>query len=415
MRYECDTSTNILVNSEKGEKMADFYLANGNVMDVRAGTFSQTDLKISGKKITAVGEDVPEGADIVDCTGKYLVPGIMDAHVHLIWEGTAADPMYETIRDGNYLNFAKGVANAEKSLRAGVTTVRDVGCNDDCSIPLAHAVHIGLIRGANILPAGGAIQGSYGHCPMIGSIANTKEQLIDKIKHLKGYNIEMSIPPVHWIKIMASGGAAGLEDLGPCMYSPEELETIVYEAHRLNMKVAAHALSYDAIAKCVDAGIDTIEHGGALNEELLQKMKENGQCWVPTLQVYRELAAGSGIIADVIVEKARVVMENQKKAFAAAIKIGTKIVAGSDAGSPNFGPHPSILKELVAMHEFGMPAEAVIRSATLTPAEELGVKDRGVLEAGKIADIVVLNANPLENLHAFTESLHAVYKEGTLV
>lgn len=395
--------------------MTEFYFVNGNVLDVRTGTFSQTNLKISGKKIVAVGKEVPEGASTVDCTGKYLVPGIMDAHVHLVWEGTAPDPMYETVRDGDYLNFAKGVASAEKSLKAGVTTVRDVGCNDDCSIPLARAVNIGLIKGSHIVPSGGAIQGSYGHCPMIGSIANTKEQLIDKIKRLKGYNIEMSIPPLHWIKIMASGGAAGLEDVGPCMYSPEELETIAYEAHRLNMKVAAHALSRDAISKCIDAGIDTIEHGGALDEELLLKMKENGQCWVPTLQVYRELAAGRGVIADVIVEKATIVMENQKKAFAAAMKIGTKIVAGSDAGSPNFGPHPSILKELVAMNEFGMPADAVIRSATLVAAEELGVQDRGVLEAGKIADIVILDANPLEDLHAFTEGLNSVYKEGTLV
>ena len=107
--------------------------------------------------------------------------------------------------------------------------------------------------------------------------------------------------------------------------------------------------------------------------------------------------------------------ENQKKAFAAAMKIGTKIVAGSDAGSPNFGPHPSIFKEMLAMQENGMPADAVIRSATSLAAEELGVKDRGVLAEGKIADIVILDANPLEDLHAFTENLHAVYKEGCLV
>ena len=128
--------------------------------------------------------------------------------------------MSDTIRDGDYLNFAKGISNAEKSLKAGVTVVRDVGCNDDCTLPMAKAINTGLIQGSTILPAGGAIQGSYGHCPMIGSIANTKEQLIDKIKRLKGYNIEMAIPPIHWVKIMASGGAAGLEDVGPCMYSP---------------------------------------------------------------------------------------------------------------------------------------------------------------------------------------------------
>ena len=152
--------------------------------------------------------------------------------------------MGDTVKDGDYICFARGVAGAMDSLRAGVTTVRDVGSNDDCAIPLASAINRGIIPGANIIPAGGAIQGSYGHCPMIGFIANTEAQLIERIKRLKGYDIEMRIPPVHWAKIMASGGAAGLEDVGPCMYSPRELEALAYECHRLNMKVAAHALSY---------------------------------------------------------------------------------------------------------------------------------------------------------------------------
>ena len=396
--------------------MSEFYMVNGNVLDVKEGVFHKTTVKVTNGYITSLEAAVPTGAETVDCSGKYLVPGVMDAHVHLVWSGITPDPMSETIKDGDYLNFAKGISNAEKSLKAGVTVVRDVGCNDDCTLPMAKAINTGLIKGCTILPAGGAIQGSYGHCPMIGSIANTKEQLIDKIKRLKGYNIEMALPPIHWVKIMASGGAAGLEDVGPCMYSPEELEAIAYEAHRLNMKVAAHALSYDAISKCIDAGIDTIEHGGALTEELLSKMKEKDLCWVPTLAVYKELAAGKGIVADVIVEKATVVTENQKKAFAAAMKIGTKIIAGSDAGSPNFGPHPSIFKEMYAMNDYGMPAAEVIRSATIYEAEEFGIDaKRGSLEEGKFADIVVLDKNPLEDLHAFTENLCAVYKEGILV
>lgn len=402
---------------EKEEKwVAAFYFVNGKVLDVENGVFFSASLKIVDGMITAIGVEPSADAVRVDCQGKYLVPGVMDAHVHLVWSGVSPDPMSETRKDGNYLNFAKGISNAERSLRSGVTVVRDVGCNDDCTLPMAKAINTGLIQGSTILPAGGAIQGSYGHCPMIGSIANTKEQLIDKIKRLKGYNIEMSIPPIHWIKIMASGGAAGLEDVGPCMYSPEELEAITYEAHRLNMKVAAHALSYDAISKCVDAGVDTIEHGGALTEELLIKMKEKNICWVPTLAVYKELAAGRGIVADVIAEKAAVVTENQKKIFAKAMEIGTRIVAGSDAGSPNFGPHPSIFKEMYAMNAYGMPAAKVIRGATLDAAEEFGIAGkRGSLEVGKLADVLILGKNPLEDLHAFTQNLCAVYKEGILV
>ena len=157
------------------------------------------------------------------------------------------------------------------------------------------------------------------------------------------------------------------------MYSPKELETLVYEAHRLNMKVAAHALSYDAISKCVDAGIDTIEHGAEMTEEILLKMKEQGQCWVPTVAVYKSLVESEGIIADVIVEKAKVVAENQRKSFKKAMEIGVKIILGSDAGSANFGPHPSAYLEMFTMHEYGMPNADVIRCATIAAANELGI------------------------------------------
>ena len=95
--------------------MEEFYLVNGKILDVRTGKFIKADLKITGKQIASVQEKASTEAKKVDCSGKYLIPGIMDAHVHLVWEGTAKDPMYETVRDGNYLNFAKGVSSAEKS------------------------------------------------------------------------------------------------------------------------------------------------------------------------------------------------------------------------------------------------------------------------------------------------------------
>ena len=400
-----------------GENDMGFWFFNVNVIDVKKGTvIKNANVKVSGGKIAEITSTLPaDTGEGIDMGGKYLMPGIIDTHVHLVWEGTSADPMSDTVRDSNYVNFAKGVASAQKSLKAGVTTVRDVGSCDDTAIPLASAINRGIIEGCNIVPCGGAIQGSYGHCPMIGTIANTSVELVKLIKELKGYNIEMRIPPTHWIKIMASGGAAGLEDVGPCMYSPEELNCITYEAHRLNMKVAAHALSYDSISKCVDAGIDTIEHGADMTEAILEKMKAGGQTWVPTLAVYKDLSESRGIIADIIVDKATAVTEKQKKAFKIAVKIGARIALGTDAGSPNFGPHPSAFKEMKVMNEFGMPVSEVIKCSTITAAEVLGIGEKiGSVENGKIADLIVLDKNPLEDLSAFDE-VSAVYKAGELI
>ena len=270
-----------------------------------------------------------------------------------------------------------------------------MGACNDVTIPLTAAINRNIIKGCHIIPCGGAIQGTYGHCPMIGYICDTSEDLIRRIKQLKAAYAQYQVHQPHWIKIMASGGAAGLEDVGPCMYSPEELKVIVSEAHRLNMQVAAHALSYDSISKCVDAGIDTIEHGADMTEEILRKMKAHGQTWIPTLAVYKMLSESRGVIPDMMVEKSILVTQKQRAAFKLAMEIGVNIALGSDAGSANFGPHPAAFLEMAAMEDYGMPKEQVLRSATIEAARILGLeKTLGTLEAGKRADFVILDQEP---------------------
>ena len=393
--------------------MAEFYLKNANVVDVRNKTIREGQcLRVADGKFAECTE-IPAGAQVIDCNGKYVSPGLIDAHVHLVWDGRSPDPMTDTVVDGDFVSFARGVENALLSLKAGVTYTRDVGSCNDTAFPLAESINRGIVPGCRIIPCGGAIQGSYGHCPMIGTICDTEAELIAKIKQLKAMYVKHKIAGPHWIKIMASGGAAGLEDVGPCMYSPKELETIAYEAHRLNMKVAAHALSFDAISKCVDAGIDTIEHGAEMTPEILQQMKDNGQTWVPTLAVYKMLAESRGVIADIIVDKSEIVTVKQKASFAKAMEMGTNIIMGSDAGSANFGPHPSGLVEMLAMEDYGMPKDEVLRRSTIHSAETLGIKNYGAVEPGYTADFVVLNMNPLtEGVKAYMNGLETVYKSG---
>jgi imidazolonepropionase-like amidohydrolase len=394
------------VKQVNGEERS-FWLKNVNYLDVREGAMvERAAIRVSNGAIAEIRGAAPAGAaDVVDCAGKFLTPGLIDMHVHIVWDGGPA-PVRTMLDEGNYVAILRGLANAQASLRDGVTTVREVGCPDDVAIHLSHAIGRGIVEGCEIVPAGRALQITGGHVPDVGVIADTSDEILKAIRYLKSIGAK-------WIKIMATGGAYGPEEIGPVLYSEEEMRLIVSEAHRLHLKVAAHALSEAGIRNCVEAGIDTIEHGAVIPPDCLRKMKEKHLAYIPTLSVYKSLAVDPALPSN-IVEKAKFVVENQRKTFAAAMDIGVSIALGTDAGSPGFGPHPSVQKEMLVMEEYGMERLEVVRSATSSAAEILGRGDLGVIEEGRAADIVVLNANPLEDLRAF-DDIHAVYKRGKLV
>ena len=363
----------------------------GNVADVRTGKIREgLDVLCADGKIKAVGKGLTgEGAEKIDCRGKFVMPGVIDAHVHITWNGSS-DPVGLDEREGVYQAMVRGLNHARDSLKAGVTTVRDTGSMGDVAVEVAYV-------------------------PNIGVIADTDGELIREIREKKLLLTEKEIP-CQWIKIMATGGAAGMEEVGPSMYSQEQLQLIVGEAHRLHMKVAAHAVSREGIVECIKAGIDTIEHGADIPDEYLRMMKDKGLTLVPTLAIYKVLAESYGIVPDRMVAKSKAVTENQKSTFARAREMGVRIALGTDSGSPNFGPQPAAFQEMLTMEEYGMPSAEVIRSATLTAAEVLGLEEQiGSLDEGKTADVLILSENPYERLQAFTEALEAVYQAGVLV
>lgn len=157
-----------------------------------------------------------------------------------------------------------------------------------------------------------------------------------------------------------------------------------------------------------------MDHGAHIEEDGLKMMVEKGLALVPTLRVYMELSQSEGVIPQNIVEKAKVVTANQKNTFKKAMELGVKIALGTDAGSPNFGPHPSVYKEMITMRDYGMSNIDVIKSATINGAEVLENDKIGVIEVGRNADIVVLDRNPIEDLEAFKEVKY-VLKDGKLV
>ena len=390
-------------------------LKNINVVDVVNDTvLAGQDVLIEDgvfKKIAVGIEDTD--AQVLDKTGNYLVPGVIDMHVHISWDGRHPAPMDLDDAEGILQAYVRAMNHAKISLKKGVTTVREVASANDLAIDLAYTIDKGYAVGCRVVPCGAAIQGTYGHVPLVGTIADTDDEIIKAIRYKKNLMTHKGVT-CQWIKIMATGGAAGIEDVGPSMYSLEQLKMIVSECHRLHMKVAAHALSREGIINCIEAGIDTIEHGADIPEEYLYKMKEKGLTLVPTLSVYKMLAASSGQIPEVTVAKAKRVVDQQKKTFADALRIGVNIAMGTDAGSPNFGPHPNAFEELLVMQEYGMDAKAVMKSATITAADVLGLGNEiGSIEVGKKADCIIANENPYENLNTF-EKVDSVYKDGVL-
>lgn len=349
----------------------------------------------------------PPPGECFDAAGDFLLPGIIDAHVHLIWDGSP-DPLETMKREGHHLAMARGIANAWQSLLRGVTTVRDLGSVDDVAVDIARAFESEILPGPTVVAAGRMLQPSGGHVPDIGLIADTDEELVDAVRRLKERGASL-------IKIAATGGAYGPEEIGPPLFSPASLRTIVEEARRAGLPVAAHALGREGCAHAVRAGVKTLEHGAGATEDSLREMKRTGAFLIPTLAVYRSLAESSGKIAQRYVDKARTVASWHAETIRCALDAGVPIALGTDAGSPNFGPHPSVFGEMEAMVDCGMSPREVLLAATRNAACAVGLGDSiGSVAVGYRADLVLMKENPLVDIRAM-RTIRKVIKSGVML
>jgi imidazolonepropionase-like amidohydrolase len=248
-----------------------------------------------------------------------------------------------------------------------------------------------------------------GHDPFWGIAADGPFEVVKAVRNQirKGARV---------IKISATGGVYGRqegEEVGTSELTCEEIRAICQEAHRFGLKVAAHAISEEGIRNCIEAGVDTIEHGHFLNQELILKMKEKEMSWVPTLYVYQRIAEGDGV-PEYAANKARKITGSHGEAFRAALNLELPFGAGSDAGSPNT-PHGALLSELETMVACGCHPFSALQSATFTAARALGLeREIGALDVGKKADILILEKDPTCDI-ANLRNLRHIIKDGVFV
>lgn len=337
-----------------------------------------------------------EDATVLDIEGRYVLPGLIDMHVHLVWSG-GSDPAAVVEKEGEQLTTVRAVANARAQVHGGVTTVRDLGGNADIAVTVARAVDMGLIEGPSIVAAGQTIIMTGGHDPFWGIASDGTDAVVRSVRRQVSIGARV-------IKLAATGGVYGRpqgEDVGQSELTLDELRAAVHEAHRFGLKVAAHALGAEGIRNAVLAGVDTVEHGNFLTEEIVELMRRNGTALCPTLAIYRTIAGGPDTgVPSYAVDKAQEAVTAHTESFAMAREAGIPIVAGTDSGSCAT-PHPALVGELVAMCELGMQPHDALQAATGTAAEVLGQAGRvGQVSPGQQADLLVVDEDPREDVRA---------------
>jgi imidazolonepropionase-like amidohydrolase len=373
-------------------------------------------------KIYAIGTLVPTGATLFDLGDRTLLPGFIDCHVHLAGRTIGEGQNWEdaAVRDLPQEDAIRGVRNAQKTLAAGFTTVRNVGAEEFSDIALRNAIRDGVVPGPRILAAGHAIGISGGHCdtngyvpglfpadPMHG-VADGAEEIVKAVRLQVKYGADV-------IKTCATGGVLSEGDaVGVQQYDDEELKILVHEAHLTGRKVAAHAHGADGIKAALRAGVDSIEHGSMTDDEAIKLFKEKGAFLVPTLMAQEsvEKLAKDGVLKGQRAEKALhiapLARENIKKAFAA----GVKVALGTDAG---VFPHGTNGHEFELMVSLGMkPADAIL-AGTRNASQLLGLdKEVGTVEPGKVADLVAVDGDPLQDISVMTHPSFVMH-QGTVI
>ena len=366
-----------------------------------------------------IGSD-PSGAQVIDGEGGALLPGLIDAHVHLNLPGNDT-PFEETVREPDGVLVASAAGAARVALEAGITTVRDTGGRGDTTFQLRRALELGVARGPRLLLVGQPVTITGGHTWYLGGEADGVDGVRLKVRQLAKAGAD-------WIKVMGSGGGT----LNTISYKPSfsraELIAIADEAHRLNRKVTVHCLCAEALENAVAAGVDGIEHAGfILNEageqlfvpEVAEKVAAAGIVVTTTLVVGYDIVTALDNSADLpperqaYLDKWKMMLDDNLEQFRKFRDAGVNFIAGTDAGwrLTRFDDLPS---ELYLMTQGGMSALEAIRCGTSYTAEVLGIGDTvGTVRPGFTADIIAVAGDPLADLRKLHD-VRLVLQGGTV-
>ena len=390
------------------------------LLDVRSGRYvQQPQIEIVDGRISRIGragDPLPAGAEHIDLGARTLLPGLIDMHVHLTIDPTLGG--YQGLEYTDNFWTVVGVVNARRTLRAGFTTVRNLGSAGFDDVALKQAIEAGYIDGPRIVPATFAIGATGGHCDGGGlppsvtvpnpGAADGPDAIRATVRKLRKFGAEV-------IKFCGTGGVMSKgTTLGEQQYSQEEMQALVEEAHRLGMKVAVHAHGSSGINAAIRAGTDTIEHASLADAESFKLARAQGT-WF-SMDIYGSdyiLAEGenNGLFAESL-QKERQVGRKQRETFRDAHAAGVRMVFGSDAG---VYPHGDNARQFGRMVEWGMTPLQAIRAATLDAAEALGRQtDVGALEVGRFGDMLAVDGDPLQDVAVLTRPA-AVVKGGRLL
>jgi imidazolonepropionase-like amidohydrolase len=398
-------------------------LKAAHLFDSVSGTLTEHGVVVvSGSKIQALGSDaaIPAGAEVIDLGDATLLPGFIDAHVHLSMQ--ASTDWYRDFFNGIMRFPAEqalyGAHNAKITLEAGVTTVRDVGSYDYISLGLRNAINAGQIPGPRMLVSNYAIGATGGHADQdpvppqriavagpIQGVCNGPEECREAVRYQIKYGADV-------IKFMPSGGVLSLSDpVDNPQLTQDEMNAIVSEAHNWGRKVAAHCHGDRAAKMAIAAGVDSIEHGSFLKDDTLLEMKKKHVYLVATLFAGAWVGEHLDTFPPAIAVKARAAAAQAQQMFQHAVKIGVPLAMGTDAAVE---PHGLNAREFALMTKNGLTPAQALMAGTANGADLLGLADKiGTLAVGKSADIVAVAGNPLADIHA-TEHPVFVMKEGAV-